>query len=300
MSHPVWRLGWVGMVVVASVVLWSACDGQPAPTAIDSVRIAEIVPAQAPVPASGDDISAPAVPVDVGAPPPLTGGLTTWRGLVVAPEHRCSPYDADDYPYPQSVERRIVAGMGGIVYGPYTGTWFLGTRETDIEHIVARSEAHDSGLCGADAATKRRFAADVLNLTLANPAVNRSQKGANDAAEWLPALNQCWFADRVVQVRQAYGLTVDPRERDALDAILGSCVTTAMVVLDPQAVPLAPTAPAFPSGAGIDDALRLYDDNGNGRITCAEARRHGIAPVPAGHPAYPYMDDRDGDGVVCE
>ena len=43
-----------------------------------------------------------------------------------------------------------------------------------------------------------------------------------------------------------------------------------------------------------------WDDNGNGRVSCAEARRHGIAPVPRGHPAYPYMNDRDGDGVVCE
>ncbi|MXX18818.1 MAG: excalibur calcium-binding domain-containing protein [Dehalococcoidia bacterium] len=47
-------------------------------------------------------------------------------------------------------------------------------------------------------------------------------------------------------------------------------------------------------------ALALYDHNGNGRITCAEARRHGIAPVQRGHPAYQYMDDRDNDGVVCE
>ena len=44
----------------------------------------------------------------------------------------------------------------------------------------------------------------------------------------------------------------------------------------------------------------MYDDNGNGRITCAEARAHGIAPVHRGHPAYEYMRDTDGDGVVCE
>ena len=43
-----------------------------------------------------------------------------------------------------------------------------------------------------------------------------------------------------------------------------------------------------------------WDDNGNGRITCAEARRHGIAPVRRGHPAYAYMRDGDSDGVVCE
>lgn len=46
--------------------------------------------------------------------------------------------------------------------------------------------------------------------------------------------------------------------------------------------------------------LALWDDNGNGRITCAEARRHGIAPVPRGHPRTRYMRDGDGDGVVCE
>ena len=60
-----------------------------------------------------------------------------------------------------------------------------------------------------------------------------------------------------------------------------------------KAVPTA-TPAAQPS------ALDLYDDNGNGRISCAEARAHGIAPVRRGHPAYEYMNDPDGDGVVCE
>lgn len=50
----------------------------------------------------------------------------------------------------------------------------------------------------------------------------------------------------------------------------------------------------------IGNPLALYDDNGNGRITCAEAGAHGIAPVRRNHPAYPHMTDGDGDGVVCE
>ena len=37
----------------------------------------------------------------------------TWRGLPIAPEYRCAPYDRDDYPYPQSVERRIIERLGG-------------------------------------------------------------------------------------------------------------------------------------------------------------------------------------------
>ncbi len=232
----------------------------------------------------------------VAGPAVGTVSAQTWRGLQVAPEYRCSPYDADDYRYPQSVEDRITAELGGV-YGPYTGRWFNSDRETDIEHMVARSEAHDSGLCAAGDATRRAFARDLLNLTLAAPAVNRSQKSDRDAAEWLPERNRCWFAARVVEVRQKYGLTIDRREADALDAVLAGCSSTNLVF---HAGSPAPPAPRAAPTVSSRDALALYDDNGNGRITCAEARRHGIAPVPRSHPAYQYMRDGDGDGVVCE
>ena len=145
-----------------------------------------------------------------------------WRGLVIADENRCSPYDRDDYPYSQSVEDLIIAELGGI-YSPYTGETFTRKTETDIEHMVATSEAHDSGLCAADATTKRRFASDLLNLTLADPITNRHDKRGKDAADWLPDMNRCWFADRVVEVRREYDLTIDRREARALAAVLSRC-----------------------------------------------------------------------------
>ena len=226
-------------------------------------------------------------------------GADTWNGLVVAPEHRCSPYDRADYPYSQSVEARIVASMGGRVYGPYTGRTFRTTRETDIDHIVAVSEAHDSGLCAAGPDLRRRFASDPLNLTLAAPEVNRCTAGGkcgHDAGKWLPPMNRCWFAARVVAVKRAYRLTVDRREVTPLARVLAGCASTAMIVTAPGRTTAAPRDTA----AASSDALRLYDDNRNGRITCKEARRHGIAPVPRSHPAYRFMRDADGDGVVCE
>ena len=106
-------------------------------------------------------------------------------------------------------------------------------------------------------------------------------------------------AGRVVEVRRAYGLTIDRREAAALDRILAACGSTALEPI----VCAAPSASASDSGRGSvagGDALARYDDNRNGSITCAEARRHGIAPVPRSHPAYRYMRDGDGDGVVCE
>ena len=226
----------------------------------------------------------------------------TWRGLTVAPEQRCSPYNQGDYRYPQSVEPRIVAELGKI-YGPYTGRCFSSIRQTDIEHIVARSEAHGSRLCAAGATTRQRFASDLLNLTLAEPGLNRHDKRDHDAAGWLPPMNRCWFAGRIVEVRRMYDLTIDRREADVLERVLSSCSSTE---LDFRAGASGPPAAVMPpasrndSSSGDVDALRLWDDNGNGRITCVEARRHGIAPVPFTHPAYPFMRNGDGDGVVCE
>ena len=150
------------------------------------------------------------------------GSGETWRGLKVAPECRCTPYDRDDYDYPQSVEAQIAARLGGMV-SPYDGTRFESLKESDIEHIIATSEAHDSGLCAASAAVRARFARDLDNLTLATPRLNRHEKVARDAAEWLPELNRCWFANTIIAVRREYGLTIDRREAAALDAVLEGC-----------------------------------------------------------------------------
>ncbi len=157
-----------------------------------------------------------------------------WRGIEIRPESRCSPYDRSDYRYPQSVELVIIEGLGGI-YSPYTGHCFSGRWETDIEHVVALSEAHDSGLCEPApniVQIRRAFAADPLNLTLASPELNRGRKRHYDGAEWMPPMNRCWFAQRIVEVRRKYGLTIDRREAEALESILASCSSVEMEFID--------------------------------------------------------------------
>ena len=56
--------------------------------------------------------------------------------------------------------------------------------------------------------------------------------------------------------------------------------------------------PAVETSSDVD-VLKEWDDNKNGRISCKEAKKHGIAPVQKDHPAYPFMRDRNRDGVVC-
>ena len=160
--------------------------------------------------------------------PSSTSSSTVWRGIVIAEEHRCSPYTPEDYSYSQSVEDYIIARLGGI-YSPYTAECFGSKTLTDIEHMVARSEAHDSGLCAADDGIRSSFGRDLDNLTLASPSVNRYQKGAKDATDWLPTNNRCWFAATIVKVRLKYGLTIDSLEAAALDEVLTNCTSLELV-----------------------------------------------------------------------
>lgn len=150
------------------------------------------------------------------------------EGIRVQKEHRCSPYLGSDYAYEQSVELQVIELQGGI-FSPYDLQCFSDRYKTDIEHMVARSEAHDSGLCSAPAAVRAAFAGDLLNLTLADPALNRDQKVAKDAGDWLPDQNRCWFAYRSALVKKKYGLSMDRAEARALRRVLRRCPSVEMV-----------------------------------------------------------------------
>ena len=99
---------------------------------------------------------------------------------------------------------------------------FTSDTETHIDHIVALSEAHDSGMCDRTLDEKRVFANDLNNLTLASPALNR-RKAAKDAGEWMPPNARCWFARAVISVKRAYELTIDDTERRELERVISVC-----------------------------------------------------------------------------
>ena len=109
---------------------------------------------------------APSTRLEPQARPGLDG--PTIHGIRIAPEVRTTPYDRDDYAYPQNIEMLIIARQGGI-FSPYTLRCFDNRGETDIEHIVAVSEAHESGMSNRSDAERKAFANDLDNLTLAAP-----------------------------------------------------------------------------------------------------------------------------------
>jgi hypothetical protein len=55
------------------------------------------------------------------------------------------------------------------------------------------------------------------------------------------------------------------------------------------------------SNSNGENDLSAVDVNGNGKVTIAEAKAAGYKmPIYSDHWLYPYMDDRDGDGMVGE
>ena len=174
--------------------------------------------------ACADEKNSPTIPEGLrwnGRPCP------EWRGLRVEAESRCTDYSRRDYGF--SI-RKLGDDMPHAPkeFSPYTNRCFESQERTHVDHIVAISEAHDSGLCFADLAKRQRFVMDAANLTRVEPTEN-IKKGGKDAGEWLPKRNRCWFANRVVEVRLEYDLTVDRAEADALDDILKSCGSNELV-----------------------------------------------------------------------
>lgn len=163
-----------------------------------------------------------------------TLSVTTVRlhpilGVGIAPEVRHTPYSSKDYPYPASVEPRIVTKQGGI-FSPYSMRCFSSIRETDIEHIIARSEAHESGLSLQPAPIRKIFATDIDNLTLAAPSLNRHLKSNKDPGTWMPEHNRCWYAFKYIEIKKKYGLTMDKVEAAAVLEVYESCKLFDMIV----------------------------------------------------------------------
>ena len=195
----------------------------------------------------------------------------TWRGLKVCDEQPRDGYDRDTFGTGySSLEDEIIAALpptmkaNGQVYTPYSCLAFnitpAGTAATDIEHIVALAETHDSGIADD---RRRDIASDLDNLTIADPTVNRSQKSDRDAAEWMPARHGAWFAERVIQVKLEYGLSVDPAERDALEALLadGGAQLNCVDAVAPTPTMLTLSADPAPAEGGNSVTVTATLDN---------------------------------------
>ncbi len=135
--------------------------------------------------------------------------------------------------------------LHGGPYSPYDGVCFPSFNYVDVEHIVARGEADESGMCSRTVAERTDFAVDLINLTFAPNSLNAS-KGKRDAGEIasagrskfrdsLTVAGKCFWAAQTVRVKSKYGLSVDAAEKTALDETLAECESSEISVGRPQA-----------------------------------------------------------------
>ena len=120
--------------------------------------------------------------------------------------------------------------LSGTLNDPYTGATVAFQRgadtsaEVQIDHVVALSDAWQTGAQDWDELRRRDFANDPANLQTTIGWVNQ-EKGDGDAATWLPSNKsyRCTFVTRIVDVKAAYGLWMTQAEHDAVVGILSGC-----------------------------------------------------------------------------
>jgi len=120
---------------------------------------------------------------------------------------------------------KVIAGQ---LLDPFSGKviTFSATKVViDIDHVVALSNAWQTGAAYLDKNKRSQIANDPLNLLAVDSKLNR-QKGDGDAATWLPPNKtfRCEYVARQVAVKAKYGLWVTQPEKVAIDKILSTCV----------------------------------------------------------------------------
>ena len=117
--------------------------------------------------------------------------------------------------------------LDGTLADPYAGETYDFDRSAnavDIDHVVARSNAWQTGAFKFDEETLKEFGNDPLNLLAVSSSLNR-QKGDGDAATWLPPNKsyRCEYVARQIAVKHKYDLWVVPPEKVAMERVLDKC-----------------------------------------------------------------------------
>lgn len=120
--------------------------------------------------------------------------------------------------------------LSGTLTDPYTGAQLPFERGEDtgsqihIDHLVALSNAWQTGAQDLDEQTRTDLANDPLNLWAVDGAQNMA-KSDDDAAEWLPTevSAQCDLVAAQIAVKTAYDLWVTQPEAEAMRDVLDRC-----------------------------------------------------------------------------
>ena len=120
--------------------------------------------------------------------------------------------------------------LSGTLIDPFSGETInfvrgnVSSMEVQIDHVVALSNAWQTGAFKLSIKERTAFANDPMNLLAVKGRLN-SQKGDGDAATWLPPKKsyRCAYVARQVAVKAKYGLWLTAAEKAAIEKIITTC-----------------------------------------------------------------------------
>ncbi len=122
--------------------------------------------------------------------------------------------------------------LAGVLVDRYSGETInfvrgnISSMEVQIDHVVALSNAWQTGAFKLTKIERTALANDPLNLFAVKGRLN-SQKSDGDAATWLPPLKsfRCAYVAQQIAVKAKYSLWVTAPEKSAMLGILAKCPT---------------------------------------------------------------------------
>jgi len=206
------------------------------------------------------------------------------------------------------VKPTLLAGCrlsGGRWWSAYDNLYITDSGSLDIDHLVALSEAWQSGAWRWSPTTRKAYANDLdypLSLIAVTASTNR-QKSDQDPAEWLPAFNEyrCTYVATWIAVKWRWRLTIDPAEQVALRLGITGCGAAARVP-KPTRGAITTAAPAAAGSTTTEPNATATPGKLDPRFPyCSDALAAGYGPYTKGSDAeYDWYRDGDSDGVVCE
>jgi hypothetical protein len=120
--------------------------------------------------------------------------------------------------------------LSGTLIDPFSGENInfvrgnITSMEVQIDHVVALSNAWQTGAFKLTLKERTAFANDPMNLLAVKGRLN-SQKSDGDAATWLPPLKsfRCDYVLRQIAVKIKYKLWFTAPEKEAMVRILNTC-----------------------------------------------------------------------------
>ncbi len=120
--------------------------------------------------------------------------------------------------------------ISGVLQDPYTGKEIVFARggetsdDVQIDHVVALSDAWQTGAQLLTKDVRIALANDPLELLAVDGPANQQKSGSN-AASWLPSNKsfRCQYVARQISVKLKYNLWVTPAESSAVLKVLQSC-----------------------------------------------------------------------------